>query len=155
MKIKYDHSFELPRTIVWKYIKDENVLRNSLPGCSFFEERSAGNYLAEIEIHWGPIKDVFKLEIYTIEEISASSYRVHVKGKGNLGEIKGNGVLYIKENLGGTHLTFLADGEITGALALASKHLLDGNTDKSLVNFFQNMEKEIKKKIYLLKKRSR
>ncbi|MGG1677014.1 CoxG family protein [Neobacillus sp. NRS-1170] len=155
MKIKYDHSFELPRSIVWKYIKDENVLRNSLPGCSFFEERSTGNYLAEIGIHIGPIKDVFKLEIYTIEENSASSYRLHVKGKGNLGEINGNGALHIKEKQGGTHLSFLADAEITGALAFASKRILDGTTDTSLANFFQKMEKEIKKRIYLVKKRSR
>ncbi|MDN3015408.1 SRPBCC domain-containing protein [Paenibacillus sp. BSR1-1] len=155
MKINYDHSFELPRSIVWKYIKDENVLRNSLPGCRFFEERSTGNYLAEIEIQLGPIKDMFKLEIYTIEENSASSYRLHVKGKGNLGEISGNGVLHITENQRGTSLSFMAEAEITGALALASKRILDGTADKSLENFFQKMEKEIKKRIYLLKKRSR
>ncbi|MEH7336360.1 SRPBCC domain-containing protein [Neobacillus drentensis] len=155
MKINYDHSFELPRSIVWKYIKDENVLRSSLPGCRFFEERSTGNYLAEIEIQLGPIKDMFKLEIYTIVENSASTYRLHVKGKGNLGEINGNGVLHISENQGGTSLSLMAEAEITGALALASKRILDGSADKSLANFFQQMEKEIKKRIYLLKRRSR
>ncbi|MGG3466294.1 SRPBCC domain-containing protein [Neobacillus pocheonensis] len=155
MKIKYDHSFQLPRSVVWKYIKDETVLRNSLPGCRIFEEKSYGNYLAEIDIHLGPIKDVFKLDIRTVEENSSSSYRLFVRGKGNLGEINGSGVLQIKEGQEGTHLSFVSDAEVTGALAMVSKRVLDGSADKSFQSFFQTIEKEIKRKIYLLKRSGR
>lgn len=155
MKIKYDYSFHLPRSIVWKHIKDVTVLRNSLPGCRIFEERSNGNYLAEIEIHLGPIKDVFRLDIRTVEENSSSSFRLLVRGQGNLGEINGSGVIQLKEGLDGTLLSFLADAEVTGALAMVSKRVVDGTADKSFQSFFQTIEKEIKRKIYLLKRRGR
>lgn len=154
MKIEYDYTFGLPRNIVWKYIKDEKVLRNSLPGCKSFVESSSGVYQAEVEINLGPIQDLFILEVRLDEEKPPSFYRMNVKGRGNLGEIVGNADLFIKEEFQGTaKLTFRAEGAVTGALALAGQRVLEGGANKSLENFFQKVEKEIKRSFYYLKRR--
>ncbi|MFL6560386.1 MAG: CoxG family protein, partial [Bacillus sp. (in: firmicutes)] len=80
MKLEYEYTFGLPRNIVWKYIKDETVLRNALPGCKSFSEISKGVYRAALEINMGPIQDHFTLEIRLDEKKSSSLIQLQVKG---------------------------------------------------------------------------
>lgn len=155
MKIEYEYTFGLPRNIVWKYIKDEKVLRNSIPGCKSFIETSKGVYQAELEIKMGPIQDLFILEIRLEEKKSASLYRLHVKGTGNIGEIAGKADLYIKDFEGTANLHCKAEAQVTGAIALAGQRFLDSGANKNMETFFQKVEKEIKRTLYYLKRRSR
>ncbi|MFL6554704.1 MAG: CoxG family protein [Bacillus sp. (in: firmicutes)] len=155
MKIEYDYTFGLPRNIVWKYIKYEKVLRNSIPGCKSFRETSEGVYNAELEIKIGPIQDLFTLEIRLAENKSTSSFRLQVKGTGNLGAITGKADLFIKDQQGAAKLNCKAEAEVTGALALAGQRVLEGGANKSLETFFQKVEKEIKMSLFYLRKKGR
>ncbi|MBV7504452.1 carbon monoxide dehydrogenase subunit G [Bacillus sp. sid0103] len=155
MKMEYDYTFGLPRNIVWKYLKDEKVLRNSIPGCKSFRETSKGLYHAELDIKIGPIQDLFTLEIRLDENKSASSYRLQVRGTGKIGEIAGKADLYFKDQQGATKLICKAEAEVTGALALAGQRVLEGGANKNLEMFFQKVEKEIKRSLYYLKKKGR
>jgi uncharacterized protein len=156
LKIEYDYTFGLPRNIVWKYIKDENVLINSIPGCKSFIEKSKGVYQTELEINMGPIQDSFALEIRLEEKKSADLYRLLVKGTGNIGEISGKADFYIREDVQGTaYLHGRAEAQVTGALALAGQRFLKNGANNSMETFFQKIEKEIKRTIYFLKRKSR
>ncbi|WP_342431624.1 SRPBCC domain-containing protein [Neobacillus sp. FSL H8-0543] len=148
MKIDYEYTFGLPIGIVWKMIKDTSILRNSIPGCKSFVENKNGEYLAVIDINFGPIKDVFTLEIWRVQEKSPAFYRLHFKGKGNLGEIEGIGDLSFKEVQGSTRLTITADAKVAGALAVTAQKKLDGGSTKGLENFLQKIEREIKRSLY-------
>ncbi|WP_180960161.1 hypothetical protein [Neobacillus cucumis] len=59
----------------------------------------------------------------------------------------------LKENQGGTQLNCKAKGQVSGAIGLAGKRVLDSGAEKGLENFFTQLEKEIKRRIYQLKKR--
>ncbi|MEH7072656.1 CoxG family protein [Neobacillus drentensis] len=155
MRLEYDYTFGLPRNIVWKYIKDEQVLRNALPGCKSFSEVSKGRYQAELEVNIGPIHDRFALEIRLIENKSSSLIQLQVKGTGNLGDIAGNADLYLKDQQGSTPLKCIADARVTGALALGGQRLLEGGANSGLETFFQKVEKDIKIQLYYLKRKGR
>jgi uncharacterized protein len=156
LKIEYDYTFGLPKNIIWKYIKDENVLRNSIPGCKSFIEKSKGVHQAELEINMGPIQDSFAMVIRLEEKKSADLYRLHVKGTGNIGEISGKADFYIREGVQGTaRLHGRAEAQVTGALALAGQRFLENGANKSMETFFLKIEKEIKRTIYFLKRKSR
>lgn len=145
MNIEFNHTFGLPRKIVWKYMKDEVVLKNSIPNCRSFQEGSKGVYQAEIDIQIGPIKDKFRLEIQVVKEKMPSFYHLVVKGKSKIGEIKGTAILQINET---SKLTVKADAEATGTLAAAFELVLNKGRNKGIEKFFQTVEKEIKKKLY-------
>lgn len=151
MNITYDYRFGLPRNIVRKYIKNEKVLRNALPGCKSFVEVSKGVYHAELDVKIGPVQDVFSLEIRLLEN-QQSTYQLHVKGKGNVGDIVGKADLVISDVQGGSKVTCKADAEVTGAIALAGKRVLDSGANKGLDTFFQKLEKEIKRCIYEMRR---
>ena len=155
LKISYHYLFGLPRKIVWKYLKNENVLRNSLPSCKSFEERSRGVYEAELEINIGPAQDHLTLEIRIDEEKPPLLYRLQVKGKGILGEVDAKAELKIKESQGTSKLFIVADVQLTGALAIAGERILEAAAHKGLEQFFRKMEKEIKMNLYKTKKAGR
>jgi len=155
VEIEYQYHFSLPRSVVWKYIKNEKVLHHTLPGCRSISMVSNGVYKAEMEIHIGPIQDLFTLEIRLDENQAPRLLRLHINGNGKMGQMNGYCLLMLKENQGSTMLTCKANGQVTGALGLAGKRILDSGASKGLENFFQNLEKEIKRRIYELKRRNR
>lgn len=152
MKIEYQHTFGLPRKVVWKYIKDEKVLGNAIPNCRTFVQNSNGHYRAEIDISIGPLKDVFTLEVTTEKEQAPSYYHLLLKGNGNLGKINGKAHVFFHEQQGSTQLTIQADVNVTGTFAGAAERAINGGTNKGIEKFFLSLEKEMKKNLYLLRK---
>jgi uncharacterized protein len=152
LKIEYQHTFGLPRKIVWKYIKDEKVLGNAIPSCRSFVESPTGLYQAEIDINIGPLKDVFTLEVKLDKEQASSYYHLLLQGKGNLGEISGDAHLFFNDQQGTTKLTIQAEVKVAGTLSGPAERVLNGGANKGIERFFLSLEKEIKKKLYLLRK---
>lgn len=153
MKVEYEYTFGLPGPIVWKFIKDETILHNSIPGCKSFVESSKRLYDAEIEIKAGPIQDLFKLKIRRMKEKSPTFYQLQVKGNGDLGEIEGTVDLDIQGFQGGAKLTCKAEAEVTGKMTAVGQRFLEGGANKGLKSFFQSLEKEIKRSLYQSRRR--
>jgi uncharacterized protein len=152
LKIEYQHNFGLPRKIVWNYIKDEKVLGNAIPSCRSFVKNTTGLYQAEIDINIGPLKDVFALEVKLDKEQASSYYHLLLQGKGNLGGISGDAHLFFNDQKGTTQLTIQAEVKVTGTLSGPAERVLNGGANKGIERFFLSLEKEIKKKLYLLRK---
>ena len=81
MKIEYQHIFGLPRKIVWKFLKDEKVLGNTIPNCKSLVQSKNGLYQAQVDVQMGPIKDVFVLEVILEKEKSPAYYPRAIKWK--------------------------------------------------------------------------
>ena len=152
MKINYEHTFGLPREIVWKYLMDKDVLRKVIPGCRTFIERSKGVYEAEVEINIGPLQDVITLEIRIDRQKQPASFRMHMKGNCNVGEINGTADMLLQELGSSTIVNCLADAQVTGALALVGQRILESGGKKLLDSFFQTVEKEIKGTLYQMRR---
>jgi uncharacterized protein len=152
LKIEYQHTFGLPRKIVWKYIKDEKVLGNAIPNCRTFVKTTTGLYRAEVDINIGPLKDVFALEVNLDKEQASSYYHLLLQGKGNLGEISGDTHLFFNDQQGSTQLTIQAEVKVTGTMSGAAERVINGGANQGIQRFFLNLEKEIKKNLYLLRK---
>lgn len=152
MKIEYQHSFGLPRKVVWKYIKDEKVLGSAIPSCRTFVQRTKGLYQAEIDVNIGPLKDVFTLEVRLEKEQAPSYFQLLLKGRGNLGEISGNAEIFFNDEQGSTQLNIQAEVKVSGTLSGAAERVISGGANKGIEKFFLSVEKEIKKNLYLLRK---
>ena len=88
-----------------------------MPNCKSLIQSSTGLFEAQIDVQFGPMKDVFGLEV-TVEKEKAPSYLSSVfKGKGTLGEFTGSADVFLNDNQGSSKLQIIADAEVTGALA--------------------------------------
>nr|WP_263327407.1 SRPBCC domain-containing protein [Neobacillus sp. Marseille-Q6967] len=152
MKMEYQQTFGLPRKMVWKYLKDEIVLKNAIPNCRSFTESTTGLYQGDLDIQIGPLKEVFKVEVRIIRAITPSFYHLLVKGKGKLGEIKGSADIIINEMQGASKVTMKADVEVSGILAGPAQRVLNGANNTGIESFLQRVEQEMKRRIYLSRK---
>jgi len=148
MKFEYMYTFGLPRKMVWRWLKDVNVLKNSITGCKSFSETKPGVYNGVIDIGVGAINDSFRLEVQRIQEKKPSFYRLYVKGSGNLGNIEAKVDLDLHEMPGACKLNLHADVSVDGALVVAAEHVLNGFASKGIERFFLRIDKEIRKSIY-------
>jgi uncharacterized protein len=155
LKVEYHYTFTLPRKLVWKWIKEESVLRNSITSCRSFKETSNGAYKGLFDIQLGPINEIFSVEFWRVQEKKPSFYRFQLKGKSNLGEIKGKMDLFFMERDGATALTIKADAQLTGNLAIASEFMEEGLRNISVERFFTKFEKEMRKAIHFSRKKGR
>lgn len=137
----------MPREIVWKYIQDEQVLRNALPGCQSFEKIGDGLYAAEMGIHVGPIKGLFATEVQQTNQKPPSSYRLIIKGKGKPGEIHATADMFIKEERNTSQVTCLVDFEAAGFLASFGQKVMGGVAKIIFGQFFKAAEKEMRNEI--------
>ena len=112
-------------------------------------ETSKDVYQAQLEVNMGPIQDLFSLQIRLNEKKSSSLIHLQAKGTGNIGEIVGNADLFINDIKRTTKLNCTAEAQVTGALALAGQRVIEGGANKGLESFFQTLEKEIKRKLYM------
>ncbi|WP_233274989.1 CoxG family protein [Calidifontibacillus oryziterrae] len=147
LKIEYTYKFALPKSTVWTYIQDEDVLRNSLPGCKSFEEITSDVYVAELGLNTGPVKGLFAAEVQQTDQIPPNSYRLHVKGKGKPGEINAIAEMFLEETGDSTEVACIAEVEVTGLLAAVGQRVLGGVAKVILGQFFKAAEKEMVKVI--------
>jgi uncharacterized protein len=152
LKVDYHHTFGLPRKMVWKYIKDEKVLGNAIPNCKTLVQSSNGVYLAQIDVQFGPIKDVFELEVRVEKEKAPSYFHLSLSGKGTLGEFSGTADAFLNDHQGSCKLQIIADVEVTGALAGAAQRVINGGANKGIEKFFLNLEIEMKRSLYISRK---
>lgn len=152
LKIEYQHTIGLPRKMVWKYIKDEKVLMNAIPNCRTIVQNTTGHYQAEIDVNVGPLKDIFKLDVKLEKESVPSHFHLLLKGKGNLGEIRGKADIFLNENQRATQLIIHAEAKVTGALSGPAERAINGGANKGIEKFLLSLEKEIKKNLYLMRK---
>lgn len=147
MNIDYTYSFDLPREIVWKYLQDKEVLRNSLPGCKSFEEGDNGVYHAEMGLSVGPVRGLFTSEVKQVNQQPPSFYRLLVKGKGKPGEIDAIANMQLDENGDGVTVSCSAEVQVTGILASIGQRVMGGVAKVILGQFFKAAEKEMKKQL--------
>ena len=152
MKFDYAYTFGLPQKLVWRWIKDANVLGKSITGCKSFTEIKPGVYHGIIDMGIGAISENYHLEVQRIQEKKPSFYRLHVNGSGNIGNIVARVDLYLREIPGACNLNIHAEARVDGALAVAGEHVINGFAAKGIERFFQRLEKEIKRSIHTTRK---
>jgi uncharacterized protein len=153
MKFAFTHVIHLSRQVVWKWIKSADVIQHSIKGCQSFVETKSGMYQGKINVQWGPIKDEFSIVVKRVKENKPESYLIKVKGKGNLGEVEGEINLSLEDIGNSTKMIFSADVQFRGPILLAAERITNSDANRLVEPFLQQLEKEIKRAIYLARKR--
>lgn len=147
MQIEYSYTFDLPRSTVWEFIQDEEVLRKSLPGCKTFKEGENGIYQAEMGLSIGPVKGLFTSEVKQVNQQPPTFYRLLVKGKGKPGEIDAIANMKLEEIDEGTTITCSAEVQVTGILASIGQRVMGGVAKVILGQFFKAAEIEMRNQL--------
>jgi len=143
MHLDGSYTFEAPRQRVWDTLQDPRVIAQCMPGCEKFDEIGEDRYEASMRIGIGPIRGVFTGRIFLHERTTPERYRMDVEGGGGPGNVKGSGLLELREEDGRTVVAYTGDAQISGKIASVGQRLL-GVSAKQLINqFFKCMERRL------------
>ena len=85
MELVGEHTFNVPRETVWKFLLDPDVLKASLPGCEKLEAVGEDEYVATMKIGISFIRGTFNGKVKISDKNEPESYTMAVEGSGPQG----------------------------------------------------------------------
>lgn len=143
MKIEGSHRIAAPRDVVWKGLLDPAILARAVPGCEKLEAQPDGSYRAEMSVGIAAIKGRYHGRIEILDPAPPEHYRMKVEGQGTGGFVRGEGVLTLIEEGGGTLVSYSGESQVGGIIANVGQRLLQGAARQVVSHFFDAFAREI------------
>jgi len=138
-----EHTFDVPREQVWKFMLDPEVLKACLPGCEKLEAVGEDEYVATMKIGISFIKGTFTGKVKITDKDEPNSYKMAVEGSGPQGQVSGVGELNLVDNdAGGTIVKYRGDANVRGSLARVGARMIQPAAKTIAVQFFEKMGAE-------------
>lgn len=143
MKFSGTHEIDLSQEVVWKSLRDVEVLSASIPGCESFERLNADteSYCSVIATRVGPMKARFTGKM-TIEDADPPhSYKLVGSGSaGSAGAAKGEVLIKLRPLAAEkTMLDFDASVAMSGRMAQIGGKMIHGTAEMFANEFFNNL----------------
>ena len=139
MKLEGAYEVPAPRAKVWDAFLDPTLLKQAMPGCEKLEATGPDEYKATMKIGVGGVKGTFDGKVKLSDKKEPDSYRMAVEGSGGPGFIRGETVITLTDNNGGTRVSYTADVQVGGLIASVGQRLLGGVSKMMADKFFTRM----------------
>jgi uncharacterized protein len=137
MEIKGEYRIAAPRDKVFTALNDPVVLQACIPGCESLEKTSDTEMKAKVRLRVGPVSASFGGKVTLSDVDPPNGYKISGEGQGGAaGFAKGGAVVNLREEGGGTVLTYNADAQVGGKIAQVGARLIDGTAKKLADEFF-------------------
>lgn len=138
MEIKGTHKFAAAPQAVWSALHNPTVLKNALPGVeevSFEGDSAISARVSGI----GPLKGPYSGTVQVVENSAPN----HMKITLNRSSVSGSMTVDLAPDGTGTLLTYNAQGNLNGALAMLDNPLTRPLVDGQVGQFFSRLESQI------------
>ena len=142
MKIEGTHDIPAPRPRVWEAFLDPERLRQAIPGCEKLEAIGEDEYKATMKVGVAAVKGTFEGKVRISDKKAPDSYRMAVEGSGGPGFVRGEAVITLTDNAGGTRVAYSADVQVGGLIAGVGQRML-GGVSKMMTDQFFNRVSEL------------
>ncbi len=139
MKLESAYEVPAPRDKVWDAFMDPKLLKQAIPGCEKLEAVGPDEYKATMKIGVGGVKGTFEGKVKLMDKKPPDSYRMTVDGSGGPGFIRGETLISLTDNAGGTRVSYSADVQVGGLIASVGQRLLGGVSKMMADKFFTRM----------------
>ena len=145
MKIEGSHDIAAPRPKVWEAFLDPEQLKQAIPGCEKLERIGDDEYRATMKVGVAAVKGTFEGKVRIMDKKPPESYRMAVEGSGGPGFIRGETLIALSDNDGGTRVSYTSDVQIGGLIAGVGQRLLGGVSKMMADQFFGKMGQLLEK----------
>lgn len=137
MKMSGEQRIAAQREQVWQALNDPDVLRRCIPGCQSLTKESDTRMVATVEIKIGPIGARFNGAVELADINAPDSYTLIMEGQaGTVGFVKSIVKVQLKDDAGGTLLSWDADAQVGGRLAQLGGPIMDATSKQLAARFF-------------------
>jgi len=126
-----------PRQTVWRALNDPEILKQSIPGCEEIQKLSDTEMTARVSAKVGPVSAKFTGKVLLSELDPPNGYTISGEGQGGVaGFAKGGAQVSLKDDTGGTMLSYKVQAQVGGKLAQIGSRLIDATARKMADEFF-------------------
>jgi uncharacterized protein len=143
MKLNGTHKFKASSSQVFNAILNPEVLKSCIPGCNSVEYLSANSIRANITTPLPGLKGPYGVVINIANRQEPNHLELQVQRKGTGGSINAVSQINLKDEADGALLSYDANADLEGPIAIANNPLGQGITKNSLGTFFKNLDKAI------------
>lgn len=143
MKLNGTHKFQANSWQVFNAILNPNVLQSCIPGCNSVEILDPMRLKASITTPLPGLKGPYGVVIRMAERQDPNMLVLEVKRKGTGGSVNAVSQIIIQDQPGGALLTYNANADLEGPIAIANNPIGQTITKNSLKSFFDKLEKAI------------
>lgn len=145
MKITGKYTINATTDILWQNILNPRILEKTVPGIKTLEEKETDAYTAISEVKVGPVRGVFKGDLYIKDKVEGKSCTVVLDQKSKMGNAVAEiAVSLIADEDGNTKVEYEGSARISGMLARMGQRIIGGVVTTLAKQFFTALEKEIK-----------
>ena len=120
MDLKGEVNIPASRQKVWDALNDEEILRQSIPGCESLSKISDTELEALVKLKIGPVSAKFKGKVNLSDLVPAQSYRISGVGSGGaVGNARGSAEVTLADDGGATILRYHATSQVSGKTGAA------------------------------------
>jgi len=133
-------SINQSRDVVWRALKDTDILREAIPGCEALEQVGDSHMSAAVSLKIGPVRARFfgEVEFCEVDEPDGMVLTGERKG-GAAGFAKGNARVMLEEaGPSEALLTYAANVQVGGKLGQLGARLIDSTAKKLTRQFFND-----------------
>jgi carbon monoxide dehydrogenase subunit G len=142
MKITGVHQLPLDRERAFRALQDPEILARCMPGCEGLERIGEGEYAMRMKMALAAFTGQFDGKVRIADSVPPESFRLIVEGKGKAGFMKGDGLLHLTEQQGGTQIQFEGDVQVGGTIAAVGQRLIDTTAKMMIRRFFDKLATE-------------
>ena len=143
MKLNGTHKFKAASSQVYNAILNPDVLKSCIPGCNSVEYLDNNRIKANITTPFPGLKGPYGVFINIHQNQAHNHLVLQVLRKGTGGSINAISQINIQDEADGALLTYDANADLEGPIAIANNPLGQGITKNSLGAFFKNLDKAI------------
>lgn len=137
MEMAGEQRIAAPRQRVWEALNDPEILRASIPGCQTLEKNGEDSFTATVEVKIGPIGARFKGAVTLADLDPPNGYSISGQGNGGIaGSAKGGAKLRLRDDAGGTIISYQVDAQVGGRMAQLGGPIIDATAKQLAGKFF-------------------
>lgn len=137
-----------PRQVVYDALNDEDILRESIPGCEELIKHSDTELEATVVFKIGPVKMKFGGNVTLSPDSPPEKFSLTGEGNGGIaGFAKGGADVELEDHPEGTLLRYTAKVSIGGKLAQLGSRLIKGTAKKLSKKFFKSFGTHVEEKM--------
>jgi carbon monoxide dehydrogenase subunit G len=139
MKIGGSYQLPVPRDRAYAMLQEPAVLARCMPGCEALEKIGDNEYALKMKMALAAFSGLFEGKVKITDPDPPTTFRLLVEGKGKVGFLKGEGLLTLLEQDGGTSVAYEGDVHVGGTIAAVGQRLLDTTAKMMIKRFFDKL----------------
>ncbi len=143
MKLNGTHKFKASSTQVFNAILDPEILKSSILGCNAVAYAPPDKIVVEVTTPLPGLRGPFEVTINIVNQSSPNFLELQVQRKGRGGSVNAVSKISFADHADGALLTYEANAELEGLIAVADNPIGQPIVKNSLNSFFKNLDKAL------------